>query len=210
MNKKQKTEKCQAILKKYSLNEPILEEYDFLIDLFKGHQGWLIKNGLGIKSIHVGNTKYGNRCFYITRIDDSITDISYIQCIKGKKQTDLEKIKHACRSAIVPIIKKYRDNNVVYGKTTCAVSNEILLEGMTDIDHYDMTFIEMFNLWIQNYDLSNLVQKLNIHKDMCHEWYFVDNEIKDEFIKFHNAHCKLRAVTKYVNQVLLRKNDIPF
>ena len=204
MTKKEKTERCQAILKKYDLHEPIIEDYDFLIGVFKGHPEWETKNGVGINKIHVGLAKFGSKCFYITRVDNTMTDISFLQSIRGKNRTDLEKIKYACRAAIEPIIKEFKDS-IIYGVTKCEVTNEFLIEGQTDIDHYDLTFIEMFNLWIKNYDVNELVKKINIHQDMCQEYYFTDKEIKEDFVLFHNKHCKLRAVTRHVNQVLLRK-----
>ena len=59
----------------------------------------------------------------------------------------------------------------------------------------------MFELWIKEQDIKRLL--INIEsKDQTD--CFINNEILNDFINFHNANCKLRAVTKHVNQTILK------
>lgn len=196
---------CKEILNKYEIGHIIIKEKQQLLNIFKNHNDWEIKRGVGGKAIFIGKDAYNHRCFFIKRIDDTITDISYLKSINGKKETDLNKIKKACRSSVFPIIKDFRNNNVIFGKTKCIISGEVLTKENTNIDHYDLTFIEMFDLWIKKQNIEQLSKKINNGGDLEQSYFFTDKIIEENFVNFHNENCKLRAVTKYVNQVLLRK-----
>lgn len=204
MTIKDKKQKCKDILNKYDIGHIIKDELSFLISLFKNHPEWEVKRGVGGKNIFIGKDNYGHRCFYITRKDNTITDISYIKSISGKKDSDLIKINKACRTAIRSEIVNFRNKNVIYGATRCSVTNDILTKENTHIDHYDFTFDYMFKNWIANKDVKELVKCLNKDKDLTQGYYFIDRLIKNDFINFHNTNCKLRAVTKYANLSILK------
>jgi hypothetical protein len=207
ITKKEQLEFCKLILNKYDLGHVIVEEKNKLIEIFKNHPDWEQKRGVGGKYIFINKSDYGHRCFFIKRIDNTITDISFIKAINSKSETDLSKIKKACRSAIVSEIIKFKKENVILGESRCEFSNEILTSENINIDHYDLTFIDMFNLWIKNQDINQLVLFLNKSGDLEQSYYFTDDNIVKTFIEFHNNNCKLRAVTKHINQVVLRKNN---
>lgn len=203
MTKKLKTEKCREILYKYSVNENISNEEDikFLLSIFENHSEWCTKKGVGIKSISVIKNQF-NKCFQLNRIDGSFTDISFTHCISN--WTKVGEVKKACRSAIRKQIVKFRDENVVFGISVCPITGEILTKGNTHIDHYDLTFDEMFNLWYVQYDFDFLFSKVNETKDNCVETHFTDTSIIDDFIIFHNEKSKLRAVSKNANLSILK------
>ena len=204
MTIKDKKEKCKDILNKYEIGHIIKDELNFLISIFKNHPEWKTKRGVGGKNIFIGKDNYGHRCFYITRTDNTITDISYLKSISGKKESDIIKINKACRTAIRSEIVNFRNKNVIYGVTKCSITNEILTKNNTHIDHYDFTFDHMFKIWIASKDIKELVKCLNKDKDLTQSYYFQDKIIKNDFIKFHNKHCKLRAVTVNANLSILK------
>jgi hypothetical protein len=203
MNKKQKTEKCREILYKYNVNEKVAlkADHEFLMEIFMNHSEWEKKLGYGIEFISIAKNKF-NRCFQLNRVDGTTTDISFTHCIK--ERTKLDEVKMACRSAIRNEIEKYRNGNVVYGVTKCICTGEVLTKENTHIDHYDMTFIQMFNLWVSNYDVFYLWAMVNETNDNEVETYFVCDNVKKDFVDFHNKHCKLRAVSKKANLSILK------
>jgi len=201
MTKKYQKDQCKLILNKYALNHTIIEERDFLVNVFKNHPNWQEKRGHGGKRIFIGQDNYKHRCFFIERIDNTVVDISYLTAIAGNSKSDLERIKIACRTAILPEIIDFRNKNVIFGVTKCAISDEILTKENINIDHYDLKFSEMFELWIKRYNPKELVKNIMVQEQTS---IFINNEILNDFISFHNLNCKLRAVTKHVNQNILR------
>ena len=51
MNKKKKIEKSREILKKYTNEVTDLNDYNFLLDLFRNHADWDLKKGVGVNII---------------------------------------------------------------------------------------------------------------------------------------------------------------
>lgn len=203
MTKKLKKQKCKEILNSYNLSEKVNKKDKlFLIDVFKNHPNWEEKRGLGGKSIIVNRDSFGHRCFYIKRIDNSIESISYHSAIRGESKSNIDIIKTACRNTIHSEIVSFSKNNVVLNKTKCVISGEILTKENINIDHYDLTFIEMFNIWFSNKKESEVINKI---EKVGQIYQFKDLIFAEEFIKFHNDNCKLRAVTKYINQIVLKR-----
>jgi hypothetical protein len=204
MNKKQKTDQCQQILYKYPLNAIVTDTDDiqFLLSIFENHSDWNKKNGNGISTIIVILTKYKNRCFQLNRIDSTSTDISYVESISNK--SPLLNIKNACRNAIYPIIVEFRKENVRYGISKCPISGDILTKENTQIDHYDLSFDEMFNQWVKGESVDKLFSKINESEDNSFETFFTDSSIIENFKNFHNANSKLRAVSKFTNLSTLK------
>lgn len=202
MNKKQKTQKCQDILYKYNLNTPIEDDnLYFLISIFENHPNWDIKKGTGIKTITIIKTMYNNKCFQINRTDSTSTDISFTAAIS--KPSKISDIQRACRKAIRNEIVTFRYNNVVYGKSTCPYTNEVLTKDNTHIHHYDLSFKEMFDKWIENKNVDEIFKLVNETEDNSFETYFTDKEFENNFIQFHNSTCKLAVVSKKANLSIL-------
>lgn len=203
MNKKQKTEKCREILYKYDVNCIVSNEDDikFLLSIFENHSEWESKQGVGISSISIAKNQF-NKCFQLNRIDGTFTDISFTHSITNRSK--LAEIKKACRTAIRNHIVKFRDENVIFGISVCPITNEVLTKYNTHIDHYDLTFDLMFNLWVVQKDFDFLFSKINETKDNCVITCFTDASIIEDFINFHNNKSKLRAVSKNANLSILK------
>ena len=205
MNKKQKTEKCREILYKYLVGSIVAdeEEVQFLLSIFENHSEWDAKRGVGIKSISIAKNMY-NKCFQLNRVDGSFTDISFTHSITNRSK--LIDVKKACRTAIRELVVKFRDDNVVYGVSVCPITNEVLTKENTHIDHYDLTFDAMFNLWVVTHDFDYLVSKLNLTEDNSVVTCFTDADLVEDFVNFHNSKSKLRAVSIKANLSILKKN----
>jgi hypothetical protein len=190
---------CRYILNRYPVGGKITDEDDelFLLDLFSRHPEWDQKQGVGVAALEIGQSEFRTKCFVLLRYDGSKTDISFMKCVS--KPTPEQEVKQACRTAIRPTIYAFRNAHVIYGTTRCALTGEVLTRENTHIDHYDLTFDEMFRLWIKTQDLDRLVNQLAPSADNEYGYRFQDQQIIDEFIDFHDRHCQLRGVTREAN-----------
>jgi hypothetical protein len=203
MKKVDISNKCKCILNNYDISTCVNNsDYIFLISVFKMHEDWIFKNGDGIKSIEVALSFYSTRYFKINRVDGTSTDISYKKCLN--KPTKLSKIKKACRTSIYPIVKTFREKNVIFGVSTCPITGEVLTSTNTHIDHYDLKFCEMFDIWINDKDIDYVYSKLSISIDNSFSGKIECKILELEFINFHNANCNLRAVSEYANTMILK------
>lgn len=204
MTKKDQTEYCRVILKKAKLNEDLTNRPDieFLMDLFESHPEWEQKKGSGVSAIKVIMSPYKNRCFEIQRPDGTKTDISFNLCIS--KPTILSYIKKACRNAIRSEIVFFRDANVKFGQSLCPFTNEIITKDNCHIDHFNTTFDQMVNFWIIFKGVEYLYNQIEETKDNNFDTCFNNQDLIDEFIKYHNSNTNLRAVSITANLSLLK------
>ena len=172
--------------------------------VFPNHPDWKEKERVGIDHIEVRPDGYGHKCFYLIRKDSTVTDISYLTSITPPSKK--EQVRTACRTAIRPIIKEIK--NSVKLPYRCPITGDIITS-MDDIhiDHYDMEFNDVFELWIKDKDLDWLyedVMKSNVDGSTITS--FKDESIIKDFIEFHNTHTHLRVVSKRANLSVLRKS----
>ena len=75
----------QRLRNRQSLEIPIPEpHHSFLCALVARHPHAAEKAGPGIRYFTVERAVYGTRCFYLTRLDGTKTDFSYIKCVRGE------------------------------------------------------------------------------------------------------------------------------
>ena len=139
-------ERCRKILNSLKPNENVTNQNDFnfLIETFKLNQHYIQKtNGHNIIKITKKLSGFinNNYCFYITMDDGTYTDISFM---KIGKYTIEQKIQAALRHAIRPTIIKFRKKFKPF-----YYNNEYIDSiDKCDIDHYNLTFKELTDLWI--------------------------------------------------------------
>jgi hypothetical protein len=57
--------------------------HSFLVALVSRHPRSAEKIGPGVKHFTVEPASYGTRCFYLTRVDGTQTDFSFLKCVRG-------------------------------------------------------------------------------------------------------------------------------
>lgn len=206
-SKNDKIKICRHIL--YNTKSVIDKKYESWIikNVLSNHIDWDIKKGVGIDHLEVGSDGYGGKCFFIVRTDGSSTDISFMAALKPRtKKQDLMK---ACRTAVIPIKNKVRDE--VELPYTCPITGEIITDMKNiHIDHYNHTFETVFDMWIANKDIDELHKKINKQTpdvDNGTITYFVDETINEDFIEFHNKNTHLMAISKKANLSDRRKEE---
>ncbi len=185
----------------------VVPEYveSFLVgDILMNHPHWEQKIEDGYDHIEVRKGLYGKKCFYIVRSDGTSTDISYRKAIYSYP-TEREEIMKACRTVISPIIEMMR--NQIQLPFTCPVTGEVITDkSNVHIDHYDLTFKELFDLWMKDKDVDKVYQTIGeSRKDGCVEVHFNDALLAMDFYQFHNEHTHLRAVSANANETILKK-----
>lgn len=206
MNKSQELRKCREILKKHKIGDVVQDEQDivFLLDVFQRHPNWQQKKGVGVRCIRVETkNKYFKKSFFLERIDNKKTDISFVTAINGTSPMQI--IKKACRDAIKEYIIDFEKEHVFYGVTTCPITGEVLTQENTHIDHYDKTFDELCEKWIRIEGFTSTYTAIKSIKDMNIGYSFGVNSIKESFIDYHNKNTHLRAVSKKANLSELKK-----
>lgn len=208
MNQSQRLKKFRETLQKYNPNETLIElDKIEMIKLFENHPNWKIKKGVGIKNIKVILDYWKRKAFILERIDGSSTDISIITSAKGKSDNDLQRIKNACRFHITPEILKFKDS-IDFSNYKCPITGKLLQRDNCHIDHYELTFEELFNNWIVTKDVNEISKYLNDHtKDNVVQDMFVNKDIIIDFVTFHNNNTKLRAVSQEANLSILRRKN---
>jgi len=172
-----------------------------MVSVFQNHREWNSKKWVGVSHITIQSAIRNTKCFFLHRIDGTSTDISYVKSIStpSKKHS----ITLACRNAIQPFITEFR-NTVQFWIDVCPITGDILTQDNTDIDHYDLEFSELYNIWKYKYTEEYLYTQINGTMDNSFDTYFTNPAIVKDFIEFHNSHTHLRAVTKFANQSILR------
>jgi hypothetical protein len=78
---------AKKLLNRSPLKTPItgVDNNSFLRSLVGLHPRAAQKIGVGIQHFTVEPAVHGTRCFYITRVDGTRTDFSYLKCVRGSK-----------------------------------------------------------------------------------------------------------------------------
>jgi hypothetical protein len=202
--KKSLKETCRLILHSYEKGHALNQGHEAeLLPILMGHPEWDEKSAPGIRCIFVGADGWGSRCFWLSRIDGTYTDISFNAAIDGKKSKRAD-VLAAMRHAIRGEIQAFR-SGVRFSEQLCPFTGEALFPSNTHIDHYDMKFSEVAAAWLDGKDLEAIWAKTN-HKsaDGDTETRFTDFAIAEDFIRFHNANTHLRAVSAHANLSILK------
>lgn len=203
-------EYVQNILHSYSDGQELSNaHYSFMLELLSYHPDNYIKVGVGIKSMFVKqNPLYRNtRCFWLIRLDNSITDFSYLECLKGTGQE--KKFINCCRVAIEPYTKDFKKNffnNLEGSAYFCPYTNEQLYFIGSHVHHKQPnTFEQLVKDFINenNVDISQV--KINSGAmDNKFQDTFIEKEFEQLWIDYHNNHAELQIVSKTANLTILK------
>lgn len=177
------------------------EDVAFLHDLVAMHPEASEKIGSGIAGFRVASDGRLGVCFWIDRSDGTSTDFSFVRCLSP---SPWRLFSDAARTAIEPQINSVR-SGIVFGKSVCAVSGELLQPGSTHVDHsYPMTFSALLLSWISDRSLD--WQSIEVSRgDGQTIRRFVDSQVESDWSRFHLDRAVLRTVTAKQNLSHLRK-----
>lgn len=195
------------------------EETEILSCFFRQyHPDWYEKtHNEQVKVYHIiaETTHCSNgRCFQLELFDGYKDDIGFGSLTA--KPRDFETYKRsnivaACREAvretrIIPLynatIDKLFKNIPVYSELS---NTEISSVDNFHIDHYDLPFDDLVNLWIDIKGKDFLYDNINMSERQSTITRFTDCQIIKDFIEFHDNNTHLRVVTKNENLSILKR-----
>ena len=175
------------------LPKDTLLHIDVLYNYFKNHPKWEEKISNGFNGFIIKKNEW-NYSFHIVGDNNKFTPISINFNIK---ESPNDRIKKALRTEIQHIVDGVR-NTVVFGESKCLLTGEVLTKENTHIDHYDLDFRFLVDEFIKKYNNIEVIKK-------GVKFYLVDENIKKEWIEFHNNNTNLRPVTATANQKRSKK-----
>ena len=213
--------KLKTILNSHKIGEYTTEEETaFMTDFYRlYHPEWYDKT-LGlmrvVKYIIKAETNHraNGKCFWLILENGVMEDIGFSKLKAhpaNNEQYMWQNIAAACRTAVQQsiiepfrksILKKNNENIPVYSDLS---GDRILNKGDFQVDHYDVTFKELVNKWIEIIGLEYLYQRISMNDYSSTVTKFVDDKLVKEFVLFHDKNTHLRVVTKKENLSLLKK-----
>ena len=182
-------ERCKGI-KHNNLNSNICEVKDvsFLTNLLSRHPKSLQKLGVGLKEFSV--RKNGNDfCFWITRIDDTSEDFSYISCISPPSIQTIQ--NEAFRNEIRPQIQEFRD--LSGDSSVCPVCR--LIKTVFHVDHDCPLFHDL----VTKFNSTQTHCNLETMKNKQDQIIFIDRNFAQLWIEYHQNFASLRIICSDCN-----------
>jgi len=182
------------------------ENSGFLMDVLRCHPEAEAKIGAGVESFQV-QRNYATVGFWITRIDGSRTDFSFIACLSPP--TKRQNVMAALRAEIRDQIALFR--RAAFGSESeikCEVTGEPITESNSHADHI-RPFIQLAEEFL---DLEGLtVDEVGVIPTADGKLF---NALSDRVlaVKWHSYHrmcAELRMVTAAANMGILRRKQEP-
>lgn len=185
--KKEMTAYTQTMLKTGMIDRT------FLTSLLKRHPWAEQKIGCGIDYFFTDYTEYGTKCFHIKRIDGSVTDFSYRECINPSISYRKDFTK-ACREAIKQQIESWLEINDTNKCVKCGSIEKC------EVDHYPVMFKNILSDFIRDNNIKDFKKLTD-----CDDWDNVEGvKITDDNIlyswqQYHAKYARYRSLCKKCN-----------
>ena len=193
------------ILYRYGIEDVLSSDhFNFMMDLLSHHPWKEQKIGNGIETIGVMvSPKWGTKCFCLKRIDGSVTDFSFKECLSPS--TLVVDFKKACRAVIDPCMRDYKyeyyNKHQKDDKTIiCPVLYIPVKKEDSEVDHKPP---KTFNFLVKKFIDEN---EIEIKKGIFEDHEDLDTVIKfksdlsDKWHVFHDRNADLRVISIKANR----------
>lgn len=178
------------------------EDASLLMDTLASHPRVKDKVGCGIKSIVLGTSSndWGNKCFFIVRVDGSREEFSYRSCISPKNPWRY--FTDAMRSMVNPSIEAWKDEAFSRAVTyPCAECSIPLWRASAVVDHaHPRPFEVLVKLWLETRCLE--FEALDYRKNQTGLYSFTDPMLTHNWVGFHNTNASPRLLCQRCNAKL--------
>lgn len=204
--KKSATEFYRRILYAYPENTTVSapQDHQALLDLLALHRSVTDKIGVGVLSFQVEVNPYRTVGFWLTRIDGSRTDWSFLECLSPSSQE--KKVKCACRELIRAQTVAFRRRVFSQvGSLICPITGDTLTNSPeTHIDHR-ITFDTLLEQFLLSEGIT--FADVGIRQTEDGELFDIleDATLADRWQQYHLLHAQLRCVAKRANIGILRR-----
>jgi hypothetical protein len=201
--KKAATERVRSILYSYRTGETLTPaDTLFLAALLSRHPEAELKVGAGIASFQV-ESNGPTQGFWITRVDGSRTDFSFVACLSPPSHAS--QVKKAFRYAVTDQVRAFKEAAFAGGgAVACAVTGFALGREQAHVDH-SPTFQSLLEWFMAERGISFADVAVNATRDGDTETVLVDDQLASAWSAFHRANAGLRIVSAAANLGLLRR-----
>lgn len=193
---------------------PVLDacDFDFIVNkLIPRHGSAAIKIGPGIeKVVFAVNSRCARQarppcCMYVKRIDGTVTDVSWRECIRPNSHRD--KVLCAMRNAVKDQMYQFRDSINLFW--TCEICKTVSSNQEFEIDHYPKSFLEIANQWLQSHQLDFSDIEANGVDDFQIGDFFIDKSLESKWSEYHREMIQdgLRPLCRKCHKTRKRKVD---
>ena len=202
--KKAAGDAIREVLYRYELSATLSEEdVAFMASVLGNHPEFEQKVGCGVASFQV-ESNGPTRGFWITRVDGSRTDFSFLSCLTPP--TAAQDARAGLRSEIRDQVVAFRDAAFASAPLQrCAVTDEVVSATTCHVDHYDPTFLELVDRFLAAAGLT--IEQIAVvpTSDGSTETRLANAELIEVWRTFHQTHARLRIVSRRANLSLLRR-----
>lgn len=170
----------------------------FFENLFKFHSEYVSKVGIGIESIQVEKDFNNNRCLFITRLDGSRIDISWVHCVHPAPNKNV--ISMAFRREIKDRIIKFKSENLKKG-IRCPITGVLLNFDNSHVAYLEQSFELLLSIFLT--ELGKDLESIEISDpkpaDMDHRAILKDSVLARRWSAYHLDNAKLQLISAEAN-----------
>jgi len=174
------------------------EDQLFFEGLFKLHDEYDEKVGVGIQYIQVERDFHNNRCLYIHRLDSSKIDISWVHCIRPASTKSTVSV--AFRRAVKEVITTFKSKEISEGKK-CPVFNIPLDYQNSHVSYIKRSFDSLLNDFLS--ETGNAYESIELEnpkpQDTDQRGILKDSKLREDWIAYHRRNASLELWSAEAN-----------
>ena len=179
---------------------PIVDDdaVDMLFDVVRTHPQAQQKIGPGITGFYVSEApEYGPMCFYLRRVDDTVTDFSWNEAITPASPT--ARLRNACRNAIAAEKMAYRDEAWPLADVklrACPVTGKDYLRDDAHVDHIPPDTLKcLVDRWLAASNIGVDDVAVDHVGDLRAVDEIADAHLLESWRAYHAEHARLRLIS---------------
>jgi hypothetical protein len=159
----------------------------------------------GLKHIKVQEIDKGYLRFLAVRVDSSIRDFSWRNCLSPKSQRS--QVMSICRSVVDPQIIAFRNDFWRNRKTAdCPVTSEPMTIRDSDVDHAPPnTFAVLVEQWLRVVRSDFELIEIEYRSGYEERYMFAERWLEGDWSEYHMQLAELRVVSRTANRSILRR-----
>lgn len=193
---------ARSVLYRYQPGETVRgEDAWFLAELLARHPERETKIGVGVLSFQI-QQNLGSRGFWLTRIDGTCTDWSFLSCLSAP--THAQEVKAALRTEVRDQIYNSKAIRFSEGIVVCPITGDQLSAADAHADH-DPPFEELVSLFVESIQQPISAISVQPGRDGDTDTRLQDRYLAVQWCAFHQENARLRLVSQRANLSLLRR-----
>jgi hypothetical protein len=195
-SKAKATDAVRAVRDKYRPGETVTDPEDvhFIYDLLWLHPSAATKIGSGVHSFQVERNPQGTDGFWISRVDGTRTDFSFLECLTPSKHE--QKVKSALRVEVRADVLAFKQWFFTTNgeQVLCALTGVLVAWDTCHVDH-EPSFASLVKGWMAIENLTWDLLRVRPHLDGEIEERLLDPPAIESWVQYHRQHARLQIVS---------------